>query len=48
MKKKVESPEQVNAREALARMKDFVDRKAEFVNAVKADKDRRLRPRKKE
>jgi hypothetical protein len=35
-----ESPEQVKAREALDRMKKFVERKDKFVNAVKAGKDR--------
>ena len=35
-----ETPEQVSAREALERMKRFVDRKDKFVDAVKAGKDR--------
>lgn len=41
-----DSPEQVSAREALDRMKKFIERKDRFVNAVKADKNRRLSPRK--
>jgi hypothetical protein len=45
---KKDSPEQIDANEAIARMRAFVDRQEEFVNAVKADKDRRLRPGKKE
>ncbi len=40
--KKEESPEQVDAEDVLARMRAFVDRKEEFVNAVKANKDRRI------
>lgn len=47
MKKKDETPEQVSAKEALERMRDFINRKEEFVNAVKANKDRRLRSEKK-
>lgn len=39
---KKESPEQVEADEAIARMREFVSRKEEFVNAVKANKNRRL------
>ena len=39
-KTKEESPEQVSAREALDRMKRFVERKDKFVDAVKAGKDR--------
>jgi len=39
-KKKDESPEQVETREALDRMKKFVERKDNFVNAVKTGKDR--------
>ena len=39
-KSKDRSPEQVDARDALDRMKKFVDRKESFVNAVKAGKDR--------
>ena len=39
---KDDSPEQVDVEEVLARMRDFVDRKEEFVNAVKANKDRRI------
>ena len=35
-----ESPEQVSAREALDRMKRFVERKDKFVDAVKAGKNR--------
>jgi len=35
-----ESPEQVTARQALDRMKRFVERKGKFVDAVKAGKDR--------
>ena len=44
---KDDSPEQVEVGDVLARMRDFVDRKEEFVNAVKANKDRRLRSGKK-
>ena len=43
-----DSAEQVSVREALERMKKFIERKDRFVNAVKADKNRRLSPRKKE
>ena len=39
---KDDSPEQVDAEDVLARMRAFVERKEEFVNAVKADKDRRI------
>ena len=35
-----ESAEQVSAREALERMKRFVERKDKFVDAVKAGKNR--------
>ena len=45
---KKESPEQVEAEKAIARMREFVSRKEEFVNAVKANKDRRISARKKE
>lgn len=40
--KKDDSTEQVAAEEALARMHRFVDRREEFVNAVKANKNRRI------
>ena len=39
-KTKDKSPEQVGVREALDRMKKFVERKDQFVNAVKTGKDR--------
>ena len=45
--KKEDSPEQVTAQEALTRMHEFVDRREEFVNAVKANKDRHLSSREK-
>ena len=44
---KNDSPEQVAADEAVDRMRNFINRKEEFINAVKADKDRRISTRKK-
>ena len=41
---KEESPEQVSDREALERMKRFVERKDKFVDAVKEGKNRSVSP----